>query len=97
MGVTAHADHKNGELGPLDRRASLDYIKPSSKLNRRYVGPGAEFNTGEYESREVIIRDGRNIRDSFSIEKSGFFLAEHCSQVSILQTPALLYLPDGEV
>ncbi len=89
MGIIVHADHKSGELGPLDRRASLDYIKPSSKLNRRYVGPGAEFNTGEYESREVIIRDGRNTRDSFSIDKSGFFLEDHWSQVSILQVPPL--------
>lgn len=93
MADTTYANHQTGELRPLDRKASLDYIKSTSKLNRRYVGPGSEFNTGEYESKDVVIRDGRDIRDNFSIEKSGFFLANHSSEVSILQIPILIYSP----
>ncbi|MAD81449.1 MAG: hypothetical protein CL912_00665 [Deltaproteobacteria bacterium] len=72
------------ELGPKDRIGSLDYIKPISKLNRRYVGPGAEFNTGQYESRDVTIRDGRQVQDKFAINKTGFFLASHNSEVNIV-------------
>ncbi|KAH7413099.1 hypothetical protein BKA64DRAFT_345020 [Cadophora sp. MPI-SDFR-AT-0126] len=82
MATTTFANIRASELGSKDRIGSLDYIKPTSKLNRRYVAPGAEINTGQYESRNVIIRDGRNIQAKFAINKTGFFLANHHSKVN---------------
>lgn len=73
--------HALAELGKLDRYAGMEFIKPTSKLNRRYVGPGAEFNTGEYETKKVVIRDARNHDEHFSIDTTGFFLAKHQSKV----------------
>ena len=84
MATVVSTNFASSELGAKDRIGSLDYIKSTSKLNRRYVGVGAEFNTGQYESKDVTIRDGRYMQEKFAINRTGFFLANHHSEVSIL-------------
>lgn len=69
---------------PTDRTvtARLDYIRPDSRLNRRYVAPGAEMNTGHYESRTVTIADARQAGSFFTLSGHGFELIHHKSAVT---------------
>lgn len=62
--------------------AEVSYLAPGSFVNRRFVAPGAEVNTGTYETHRVRIRDGRPIKDRFDLERQGFVLAEHQSAVT---------------
>ena len=61
--------------------AAISYVVPGSFINRRFVAPGVERNTGRYESHPVSIRDGRSIQDRFSLDVQGFVLARHRSTV----------------
>ena len=60
----------------------VSYLAPGSFINRRYVAPGAEVNTGQYETHTVRIRDGREIRGHFTLDQHGFVLAGHRSAVA---------------
>jgi len=62
--------------------ARISYLAPGSFINRRFVSPGAEVNTGEYETHVVRVRDGRTIREHFTLDEQGFALADHRSAVS---------------
>ncbi len=62
--------------------AAITYVAPGSLINRRFVAPGVECNTGRYETHRVPIRDGRGIKDHFSLDVQGFVLAEHRSAVT---------------
>ncbi len=62
--------------------AHISYLAPGSFINRRYVAPGKEVNTGTYQTYPVKIRDGRSIKDRFTLDEHGFVLAEHGSAVS---------------
>lgn len=64
-----------------DVSATLKFISPTSKSNRRYVAPSQEAFTGEYEDKKVIIKDARPGRSDFSVETSGFALLDHKSRV----------------
>jgi len=68
-------------LRPGDVRAKLDFVLPTSKINLRFVAPGAEANTGKQEEREVVIRDGRNERSNLTLNTAGFELVDHVSKV----------------
>jgi hypothetical protein len=61
--------------------ATLSFITPTSKFNRRYVAPGEEINTGIYEDKKVVIRDARPERERLTLEKNGFKLIDHKSKV----------------
>ncbi|MDX1404352.1 MAG: CmcJ/NvfI family oxidoreductase [Woeseiaceae bacterium] len=60
----------------------ITYLAPGSFINRRFVAPGIEVNTGTYETYPVTIRDGRPIKDEFNLDTQGFVLAEHRSAVA---------------
>ena len=62
-------------------RAPITFLAAGSFINRRFVGPGIEVNTGEYEPHEVTIRDARAIREHFTLDSHGFVLLDHRSQV----------------
>lgn len=62
--------------------AQISYLAPGSHINRRFVAPGAEMNTGTYELHPVMVRDGRTIRDRFNLDTQGFVLADHESAVT---------------
>lgn len=61
--------------------AELLYLAPGSFVNRRFVSPGEEMNTGAYQAYPVQIRDGRTLQDQFDLDTHGFQLADHRSQV----------------
>jgi hypothetical protein len=62
--------------------AQISYLAPGSHINRRFVAPGAEANTGTYKLHPVRINDGRPIKDRFSLDIHGFVLARHQSAVA---------------
>ncbi len=62
--------------------AELFYLAAASKINRRYVAPGAELNTGIYESRRVFIRNGRPVQKGFTLDTHGFVITRHVSAVA---------------
>lgn len=84
---------------PEDRSvaAELEYICADSTLNRRYVAPGEELNTGRYERHRVHIRDARKAADELGLDRSGFELVEHRSIVADFRNAQELtqrYLPE---
>ena len=54
---------------------TITYVAPGSFVNRRFVAPGIERNTGRYEAHRVLVRDGRSIAEHFSLDVHGFVLA----------------------
>jgi hypothetical protein len=68
----------NTPLDPPVRTVSttITYVAPGSFINRRFVAPGVEHNTGRYEAHNVTVRDGRSIREQFNLDVHGFVLAE---------------------
>ena len=62
--------------------AGISYVTPDSRVNRRFVAPGVECNTGRYQAHRVKIRDGRPIKDQFTLDVHGFVLTEHHSAVA---------------
>jgi len=61
--------------------AEICYVAPGSFVNRRFVAPGVEHNTGRYEAHRVRVRDGRAIASHFTLDVHGFVLAHHSSAV----------------
>jgi hypothetical protein len=67
---------------PHDVDSTMQFIRADSKVNRRYITPGAEVNTGKYEVRKVHIRDARPRREECTLDTTGFQLLDHKSKVS---------------
>lgn len=67
---------------PHDVDSQMLFIKRDSKINRRYITPGLEVNTGKYEVHKVHIRDARPRRVQCSLETTGFQLGDHKSAVN---------------
>jgi len=59
----------------------ITYLAPGSFINRRFVAPGREVNTGEYLPYPVIIRDARPRQSAFTLASHGFTLLQHRSAV----------------
>jgi len=57
------------------------YLAPGSFINRRFVAPGREVNTGEYRPYAVTIRDARPRQHDFTLASHGFELIHHVSAV----------------
>ena len=62
-------------------KATIDYLIASSRINRRYVAPGAELNTGRYAPHTVLIRNGRSVQGALGLDAQGFVLATQPSLV----------------
>src|SRR5580698_10332729 len=62
--------------------AAIDYLVPSSRVNRRYVAPGAELNTGRYAPHTVFIGNARTVQGAMSLDTHGFVLALQPSRVA---------------
>ena len=62
--------------------AKFGYISPNSKVNRRFVCPAREVNTGKYEEHEVVIHNARLAGENFSLETHGFQLVKHHTKVN---------------
>jgi hypothetical protein len=74
----------NTRADPLQEgvEATIDYLTPDSKINRRYVAPGAELNTGSYAPHAVFIRNGRPVHRALGLDTHGFVLAMQPSLVA---------------
>lgn len=59
----------------------ITYLAPGSFINRRFVAPGREVNTGEYRPYPVMIRDARPRQADFTLASHGFTLLQHRSAV----------------
>ncbi|WP_066818896.1 CmcJ/NvfI family oxidoreductase [Sphingomonas mali] len=76
---------------------TIDYLVPTSRINRRFWAPGREFNTGVYQSYPVTIRNARLAPDPFTLDQHGFCLARHASRVTDFRDPAAVVDYPGEV
>ena len=65
---------------PVD--AEINYLIPTSRINRRFWAPGAEYNTGVYEPYPVKIHNARQAPESFTLDKHGFGLRKHETKVT---------------
>ena len=61
--------------------AEINYLLPGPDINRRFVSAGVEVNTGSYGPFRVRVRDGRAIKQHFTLDTHGFTLADHVSRV----------------
>ena len=62
-------------------RARIDYLVPTSRVNRRFWAPGREFNTGIYASVDVTIRNAR-LAGPFTLDEHGFCLGRHHTDIT---------------
>lgn len=62
-------------------RSTIDYLVPTSRINRRFWAPGREFNTGVYAPYEVTLRNAR-LAGPFSLDQHGFCLAQHRTDIT---------------
>jgi hypothetical protein len=62
-------------------RTHMNFLAEGSFVNRRFVGPGIEVNTGEYRQYEVTVRDARPLREHFTLTSHGFVLLDHRSSI----------------
>lgn len=62
--------------------ATIDYLIPTSRINRRFWAPGEEYNTGVYEPYEVTVRNARLAGHPFTLDEHGFCLAHHSTGIS---------------
>jgi len=70
-----------GEQDVRTVQAQIQYLAESSLVNRRFVSAGAERSTGQYEARQVTIRDGRAVREALTLDQHGFQLLDHHSAI----------------
>jgi hypothetical protein len=61
-------------------KTTIDYLIPTSRINRRFWAPGKEYNTGVYSSYPVTIRNAR-LERPFTLDEHGFCLSQHESKV----------------
>ena len=61
---------------PDEVAARIDYLLPTSRINRRFWAPGEEYNTGVYAPYDVVIRNAREA-GPFTPDEHGFALVRH--------------------
>src|SRR6516162_4550188 len=71
--------------------SKIEYLVPSSRINRRFWAPGREFNTGVYAPYPVTIRNAR-LAGPFTLDEHGFCLARHHTAISDWENQ---YAPDS--
>lgn len=76
---------------------TIDYLVPTSRINRRFWAPGKEFNTGVYQSYPVTIRNARLAPQPFTLDEHGFCIGRHESAVRDFADPEQLAAYPQEV
>jgi hypothetical protein len=61
--------------------AKIDYLLPTSRINRRFWAPGEEYNTGAYAPYDVTIRNAR-LAGPFTLDGHGFELGRYPTDVT---------------
>ena len=77
--------------------SDVQYILPTSRINRRYVSHEGQINISEYKSMPIFVRDARPMADSISFESHGFSLRRHSSAVTNFEDEEQidrLYIPE---
>jgi len=67
-------------MSPHDVATTVQYLIPGS-TNERYFSKGIEVNIGQYEDKNIVVKDARPIRDQYTLETAGFQLVDHKSNV----------------
>ncbi len=62
-------------------QAMIDYLVPTSRINRRFWAPGKEFNTGVYAPYPVTVRNAR-LAGPFTLDEHGFCIGRHHTDVT---------------
>jgi hypothetical protein len=78
-------------IAPAKVDAKIDYLLPTSRINRRYWAPGEEYNTGVYAPYDVTIHNAR-LAGPFTLDSHGFELTHHVSAITNWEAN---YGPDG--
>lgn len=60
---------------------TIDYLIPTSRINRRFWAPGKEYNTGTYAPEQVRVRNARAAGHAFTLDEHGFTLASFPTQM----------------
>ena len=87
----------NRSKAPPAVDTTIDYLVPTSRINRRFWAPGRELNTGVYQSYPVTIRNARLAPEPFTLDTHGFCLARHESGVTDFRDPAAVAAYPAEV
>jgi hypothetical protein len=69
---------------------TIDYLIPTSRINRRFWAPGKEFNTGIYQPYPVTIRNARLAHQPFTLDTHGFCLSRQPSGIADFRDQAVL-------
>jgi hypothetical protein len=62
-------------------QSMIDYLVPTSRINRRFWAPGKELNTGVYAPYPVTIRNAR-LAGPFTLDAHGFCLGQHHTDIT---------------
>jgi hypothetical protein len=81
-GDAAPAPATTAAIGPTEVSATLNYLAPGSRRNRLYVALGGHLTTTEYAPTTVTITNGRPHLADFGLDRSGFTLLTHRSDVT---------------
>ncbi len=82
--------------------AGLNYVVDTGvkPVNRTMeTGNMARLRTGTYETHETVIRNGRPLRDGFSLDETGFVFVDHPTETADFFNPedlASTYYPEVE-
>jgi hypothetical protein len=60
---------------------TIDYLIPTSRINRRFWAPGEEYNTGIYQPYPVTIRNAR-LAGPFTLDDHGFCISRHHTAIT---------------
>ena len=74
------AEERAGSHAGVEVRSTIDYLVPTSRINRRFWAPGRELNTGVYAPYPVTIRNAR-LAGPFTLDEHGFCLARHDTRI----------------
>jgi hypothetical protein len=66
---------------PRSVETLINYLVPGEVVNRRFVAPGQEVNTGTYAPYPMRVHDARPLADRFNLDEHGFVLAQRPSAV----------------
>lgn len=75
----------------------IQYLLPTSRINRRFWAPGREYNTGVYRPYPVTIRNARLAGQPHTLDAHGFCISRHPTMVEDFTDPDQLSLYRDEV
>lgn len=62
--------------------ARIQYLRPTSRINRRFWARGEELNTGVYDPYPVTVRNARLATKPFTLDEHGFAIGEFPTAVT---------------